>query len=359
MSKRRQFVHLLHATGALQAILKLRARTSPPWLSILTYHRFPTDDGEERFDDGVVDVTPERFESHVACLKKHFNPVGIDELCAFARGGKLPPNPVAITFDDGYLSAYEHALPILQRHECKAIFFIATSFITERRVYWWDRIAYLLKQCTQGALLLEHPFPIHIDLKGDRSASIQRTLRIIKACSMDDRVRVLDAIARAAGVPWTREMDRAFADELLMSWDQVRALRKAGMDVQSHTRTHQPLQTLPPDALADELEGSRSDLERELGEPVRALAYPVGSPLDAASPIRAALRKAGYEIGFTNGTGPTLLWGRVDPFNIRRQMVERDFVEPYFLGILAIPFLAPKHPWHLNSSESLTAAAQV
>jgi peptidoglycan/xylan/chitin deacetylase (PgdA/CDA1 family) len=359
MSKRRQFLHFLHATGALRAILKVRERASPPWLSVLTYHAFPTNDGNERFDDGVIDVTAQSFQRNVACLKKHFNPVGIDELCAFARGGKLPPNPVAITFDDGYLSTYEQALPILQRYGCKAIFFIATSFITERRVYWWDRIAYLLKHCPRSELLLPRPFPIRVDLKNDRSASIQRTLRVLKACSMDDRERMLDAIVRAAGVAWTTEMDRAFADQLLMSWDHLRALRAAGMDVQSHTRTHQPLRALPPATLADELEGSRADLQRELSEPARAVAYPVGNPLDSASPIRTALKKAGYEIGFTNGTGPTPLWGRVDPFNIRRQMVERDFVEPYFLGILAIPFLAPKHPWHLNSSESLTAAAQV
>jgi hypothetical protein len=62
MSKRRQLAHLLHATGTLGAILKLRARTSPPWLSVLTYHRFPTTDRNEPFDDGVIDVTLERFE---------------------------------------------------------------------------------------------------------------------------------------------------------------------------------------------------------------------------------------------------------------------------------------------------------
>jgi peptidoglycan/xylan/chitin deacetylase (PgdA/CDA1 family) len=350
MSKRRRLAHLLHATGALRAILKVRKHVSPPWLNILTYHRFLNRDGNEPFDDGVVDVTIERFERHIACLTEHFNPVGIDELCAFARGGKLPPNPVAVTFDDGYLSAHTHGLPILQRHGCKAIFFIATSFITERRVFWWDRLSYLLKHCTRDEIRLDRPFSIHVDLRGDRSASIHRILRVIKACSADDRVRVLDAIARATGVPWTREMERAFADRLLMSWDQVRALRKAGMDVQSHTRTHQPLRTLPPDVLADELEGSRTDLERELGEPVRALAYPVGNPLEDASPIRAAVKKAGYEIGFTNGTGPMPLWGRVDPFNIRRQTVGRDFAEPYLLGLLAVPFLAPKHPWHLSTS---------
>jgi peptidoglycan/xylan/chitin deacetylase (PgdA/CDA1 family) len=359
MSKRRKFVHLLHATGALRAILKLRQLASPPWLSILTYHRFPTHGGNERFDDGVVDVTLESFERSVACLKKHFNLVGIDELCAFARGGKLPPNPVAITFDDGYLSAYEQALPILQRYGCKAIFFIATSFITERRVFWWDRIAYLLRHSTRSEIVLHRPFPIHVDLKNDRSASIQRILRILNACSMADREIVLDAIGRAADVPWTREMDRAFADQLLMSWDQVRALRKAGMDVQSHTRTHQPLRTLPPDTLADELEGSRADLVRELGEPPRAVAYPVGNPLESASPIRAVLRKAGYEIGFTNGTGPTPLWGRVDPFNIRRQMVGHDFVEPYSLGILALPFLAPTRSCHLSAHEGVNAAPRI
>jgi peptidoglycan/xylan/chitin deacetylase (PgdA/CDA1 family) len=349
MSKRRQLAHLLHATGALRAILKVREYVSPPWLNILTYHRFPNTDGNEPFDDGVVDITVEEFERHVACLTKHFNPVGIDEICAFARGGKLPPNPVAVTFDDGYLNAHEYALPILQRHRCKAIFFIATSFITERRIFWWDRISYLLKHCTRDEIRLDHPVSMHIDLKGDRNASIHRTLRVIKACSMDHRASVIDTIARAAGVPWTSEMDRAFADRLLMSWDQVRALRKAGMDVQSHTRTHQPLRTLPPDTLADELEGSRVDLERELGEPVRALAYPVGNPVKGTSPIRVALKKAGYEIGFSNGTGATPLWGRVDPFDFRRQTVSRDVAEPYLLGILAIPCLGPKHPWHLST----------
>ena len=66
------------------------------------------------------------------------------------------------------MSAYEQALPILQRYGCKAIFFIATSFITERRVFWWDRIAYLLRHSTRSEIVLHRPFPIHVDLKNDR-----------------------------------------------------------------------------------------------------------------------------------------------------------------------------------------------
>ena len=343
MSKRAWLAGLLHDTGALSAILALRARASAPWLSILTYHRFPRL-GCELFDDGVIDTNVDVFERHVSCLKKHFVVIGVDELCAFAAGEALPANAVAITFDDGYLDNYEHALPILQRHACKAIFFVATSFTSERRLYWWDRAAYLMKQSTRDAVELSYPSRFRVEL-ADRSHAIFKLLRFIKACHALDMERLLAELSLATGVSWTRELERAFADRLLMTWDHVRALREAGMDVQSHTRTHRILQTLSPAELAAELEGSRRDLQRELGEAPRALAYPVGRPLQASSPIRAALSRAGYQIGLSNGTGPTPTWGRRDAFNIRRQTVALDVTTPVLLSMLAVPPLAPTHPW--------------
>jgi peptidoglycan/xylan/chitin deacetylase (PgdA/CDA1 family) len=344
MSKRLLVSSLLHRTGAMKAILGLRARAATPWLSILTYHRFPHDDGEEAFDEGVVDVTGEEFERHVACLKKHFTPIGVDELCAFAAGARLPRNAVAVTFDDGYLDNYEQALPILQRHDCKATFFIATSITTERRLHWWDHVAYLLKRSTRDVIELHYPGVVSVNLARDRARAVRRVLHFVKACETIDIERFLSELGIATGVDWTRDQERELADGLLMTWDHVRALRKAGMDVQSHTRTHRILKTLNPAELVDELEGSRADLERELGEPARALAYPVGNPIGRTSHVRAALKTAGYEIGLTNGTGPTPLWGRVDPFGIRRQTVGRGISDAYLLSILAIPPLAPKSP---------------
>jgi peptidoglycan/xylan/chitin deacetylase (PgdA/CDA1 family) len=348
MSKRLLASRLLHRTGAIDAVLRVRAYASAPWLSILTYHRFPGGDGEELFDDGVVDVTGDEFERHVICLKKHFTPVGVDELCAFAAGGGLPRNAVAITFDDGYRDNFAQALPILRRHDCKAIFFVATSMITERRLFWWDRVAYLVKQSNREAVELRYPSSLSVDLTAGRALAVARILRFVNAHQPLNVERFLTELSVATGVPWTREKDRDLADRLLMTWDDVRALRQAGMDVQSHTRTHRVLTTLRPDELRDELEGSRSDLQRELGEQARALSYPLGSPLGRASPVRAALSRAGYEVGLTNGTGPTSLWGRVDRFDIRRQMVGQNVLEPYLLSILAIPPLAPKHPWRLT-----------
>ena len=345
MHKRRILAELLHETGVLSTLLSLRAHARAPWLSILTYHRFPAPDGAEHFDDGVIDTSAEELERHIVCLKRHFTVVGVDELCAFGAGGTLPANAIAITFDDGYLDNYSQALPILRRHACKAIFFVATSFITERRLYWWDRVAYQVKRSTREALALSYPSFFRVDLR-DRAAAIFKLLRFIKARRAFDMERLLDELTVATGVAWSRELEQSFADDLLMTWDHVRALKQAGMDVQSHTRSHRLLQALPPDELRAELEGSSADLLQELGEPARALAYPIGKPLEAASPIRAAMKRAGYQIGLTNGTGPTSTWGSRDPYDIRRQTVARNLTTPYLLSILAVPPLAPKHPWH-------------
>jgi peptidoglycan/xylan/chitin deacetylase (PgdA/CDA1 family) len=344
MSKRRQFAELLQESGALERILELRAHTGAPWLSILTYHRFPTAGGVELFDDGVIDTSAQDLERHLICLKRHFTIVGIDELCVFAKGGTLPKNAIAISFDDGYLDNYEQALPILRKHDCRAIFFVATSYVTERRLYWWDRVAYLLKQSSKASLELRYPATFRVEL-GDRRLAIFKLLRFIKACPAFDLERLLSELAERAGVVWSPELERHAADQLLMTWDHVRELRRAGMDVQSHTRTHRVLQTLSDAELELELGGSRRDLERELGQAPRALAYPIGRPLPESSRARSALSKAGYELGLSNGTGATPTWGRRDPFDVRRLTVARDVSPAFLLGMLAVPPLAPKHPW--------------
>ena len=347
MSKRQRVASLLHQTGLLRAARALRSSTSARWLTVLTYHRFPDPNGEDAFDDGVVDVTPEAFDRQVSCLKKHFTLVGIDELCAFAAGKTIPPNSVAITFDDGYLDNYVQALPILKRHDAKAIFFLSTAYIAERRMYWWDRVAYIVKHSMLDRVDLEYPFRIQIPL-ANRKLAVDRILRIVKTHQPLDLERFLEVLAKAARVTWSRQMERAFAERLLLTWDHVRELRKAGMDIQSHTRTHRVLQTLLPVELREELAGSRADLERELGETPRALAYPVGHPVLGTSPIRAALETAGYELGFSNGTGANLLNGQVDRFNICRQNVGLSVSEDYLLAILMMPLLAPRQPGSLR-----------
>jgi peptidoglycan/xylan/chitin deacetylase (PgdA/CDA1 family) len=124
-----------------------------------------------------------------------------------------------------------------------------------------------------------------------------------------------------------------------MSWDDIRALAAAGVDVESHTRTHRVLETLDPGELRGELLGSRRDLETQLGRPVRAIAYPVGRlpPLS----VRRAVADAGYRIGLTNATGVNYLWpaALLDPYDIRRISTDRSQSDAVFLTQIAVPQL--------------------
>jgi peptidoglycan/xylan/chitin deacetylase (PgdA/CDA1 family) len=78
----------------------------------------------------------------------------------------------------------------------------------------------------------------------------------------------------------------------LMSADQVGRLAEAGMEIGSHSATHQRLAGLGAGPLEAEVSGSRASLGQLIGAPPRGFAYPYGS-MDAAA--RQAVRDAGYD----------------------------------------------------------------
>jgi peptidoglycan/xylan/chitin deacetylase (PgdA/CDA1 family) len=226
-------------------------------------------------------------------------------------------------------------VPILRSVGLRAVFFIATSYVDQRRLYWWERIAYIVGSAHAGKVMLRYPEVRQFDFAAPGAAGT--LVRVVKNTPGLDIEKFLVGLTALANVDWDAGFERRLADELIMTWDQIRALRDAGMDVESHTRSHRVLQTLDAAALADELAGSRADLERELGQPCRAIAYPVGRAITHIPHIRQAVADAGYRVGFTNASGSTLLRNGVDRFDVRRIAVDRDLSEAMFLGQMAIP----------------------
>lgn len=324
-----------------QLLMSLRRAVSP-WITVLTYHRVAEPSAAETTDEGVVDVTPEQLDRQLAFVRRWFRLVSLDDVLEHARGKKtLPRNPVLVTFDDGYRDNHDVALPLLLRHGVRATFFIATDYVERRRLFWWDRVAYLLKRSSRRRIALEYPERVELPLldSATRHAAIRGVQRIIKDRSGLDLGRLLDEVETASGVHLTEAVERQLADELVMTWAQVVALRRAGMDVQSHTCSHRVLQTLGPVELAHELRDSRKKLEDVLGEPVRAISYPVGKSLDAVPHVKRAVRDAGYELGFSNANGVNRVRA-FDPLDARRISLDVAMSEPMFKAMLAIPWLA-------------------
>jgi peptidoglycan/xylan/chitin deacetylase (PgdA/CDA1 family) len=79
-------------------------------------------------------IRPERFAAQMAFLAERRTVVDLDALLAPTPVTGAPR--VAITFDDAYGSALQHAVPVLRKHRFPATFFAPTKWIG--RANAWD-----------------------------------------------------------------------------------------------------------------------------------------------------------------------------------------------------------------------------
>lgn len=91
--------------------------------------------------------------------------------------------------------------------------------------------------------------------------------------------------------------------EGMMTWEQLKEMRAAGMSIQSHTRSHPDLTGLSAEALRAQLVGSKADIEEKAGGSVRVLCYPSGSYDES---VMEAARSAGYTLAVTTKAGKDL-----------------------------------------------------
>ena len=92
---------------------------------VLMYHHLA-----ERPNESTI-VTPETFEHQLQVISDAgYHTVTVQDLIRYVYSGEeLPENPVCITFDDGYLSNYEIAYPLLKKYGMKATIFVIGSSV--------------------------------------------------------------------------------------------------------------------------------------------------------------------------------------------------------------------------------------
>ena len=186
----------------------------------------------------------------------------------------------AITFDDGYRDVYEHAFPVLKRKGIPAAVFVVTDLVGQP-VLADARQA--VSPGRQGVRHVGRPAPraVGADARArtcptdtDRTREATRTpLSRCRPCSrslsMTSVRSLMDGLEASVGngfhnIPRT------------LDWPSSRTMRRGGITIGSHTKSHVSLPAESSAVVADELEGSKQALEAQLGEPVAHFAYPGG-----------------------------------------------------------------------------------
>ena len=100
-------------------------------IPVLMYHRVVT---YHKIKDSLG-IQQKTFRAHMNYLKTHgYNTISMDQLYNYiSKNTPLPKKPVVITFDDGYVSNYTLAYPILKANKQKATVFMIASFIDKNK----------------------------------------------------------------------------------------------------------------------------------------------------------------------------------------------------------------------------------
>lgn len=262
-------------------------------LSILIFHRVLAR------PDPIFPDEPDaqRFDALLSWLRDAFNVMPLDRAVAALAEGRLPARAAAITFDDGYADNYTVALPLLQKHQMNATFFVATDFLDGGRM-WNDTVIEAVRGYAGHRLDLNDLGLGHFELQtpADRRNAIQALLPAIK---------YLPAVERSAQVAAIGEIARcSLPDDLMMRSDQLRALRSAGMGIGGHTCSHPILARVDDDAAYREIADGKQTLEHILSEPVSLFAFPNGKPgKDYEAKHVRMVREAGYCAAVSTSVG--------------------------------------------------------
>lgn len=131
------------------------------FIPILMYHHIRINPMPGNPVWAALNVSPDQLDQQLSYLSTHnYHAITLDEL-SDALDGKisLPPNPIVLTFDDGYRNFYENAFPLLKKYHMKAVQFVITQVLGIPAYLTWDQIIEMDKSglVEIGAHTRHHP----------------------------------------------------------------------------------------------------------------------------------------------------------------------------------------------------------
>ncbi|PCJ16920.1 MAG: hypothetical protein COB04_09915 [Gammaproteobacteria bacterium] len=304
---------------SLRTLVKWRMR--PNGIYCFNFHRIGDAQGAE-FDPNLFSCTVDRFEELLRFFSTNFECISIDKLIQMRQNNTpIDRRYAVITFDDGYVDNYKLAYPLLKKYQLSAAFYIATNYIDNPSIPWWDEAAWLIKNCEKGAIQLPSWLePINID-GGAIEDSIRDILRKIKTDSQATMNEKLAQLRLNAKITMPLKVK---STNLFMSWPQIRELAGAGMHIGSHSCSHRILSHLDKEQQVQELVTSKERLEHELATEVTSFAYPVGGTETFTQETQSMVCDAGYKLAFSYISGIIGSFSSSCDYQLRRIAIDNN-----------------------------------
>ncbi len=258
-------------TNDLLAGAGLKKFSPPPQpvQRILVYHGIDVE-GNTRINSRFLSEAT--FEAHIRFFREHFHLVSLDDF--YNEKFHDSRSTIAITFDDGYANNLYRALPVLEKYNAPATFFITTIRDAGGDILWPDALD--LSAYTDGS-----PF----ELRGERFVkrgskgyhSEQSGLPLKETCKNYGYDYKAELLEKLPGLAAARS-DKRYSDyHTLLTAEEIRRLGDSPLvTIGAHGYYHNCLERIPANDAKEELIRSKKYLETVLEKEVDALAFPDG-----------------------------------------------------------------------------------
>ena len=259
-------------------------KARPPLRAVLYHH--VANKVSALVDRLAVNTAAKVFEAHVRKLALNYEIVSLDTVLS----GRLPRRALLITFDDGYRSFVDTALPVLRRFGLPSVLFVTGATLEPGNLPLDNLLSYL---CASVGL---ERLAVAIDPQARQTRSFLQLLDLVAAMpysrfqalggELADRFEVDRAALRAQSGIFLDAQDLA-------------GLAADGCEVANHTRTHLFCRSIPDEDVArEEIVEHGRRLQSLTGRPVQAFGYPYGQRRDATPMVERMLRESGHEASF-------------------------------------------------------------
>lgn len=235
-------------------------------------------------------IDAKQFEKQLKYYRSNFELISVRE--AFERhrsGGNGNRKTLTISFDDGYLNNLTVALPLIEKHEIPATFFIS-GFVAENK---GNELLYA--DVLDALRFIKKNETIRIDDLDIENGFIKNLgislLDYLKSANPEKRDHLIRTITEQLDV--TNQLKNIDSQiwQLLDSKSLVKLSQSRFVEIGSHGHNHYNLGLIPEEFAKKELIMSKNALEQIIQKDVDMIAYPDGC---YNSRVKELAEQAGY-----------------------------------------------------------------
>jgi peptidoglycan/xylan/chitin deacetylase (PgdA/CDA1 family) len=282
--------------------------------AILFYHRFSRV-SPERYQLPHLDIN--EFKKQMEHIKKCYTVLTMDDLAGKLANAKRFASPsVAVTIDDGYLSSYRIAYPILKELSLPATIYLTTGFVGTKKAPWVDVLMDTLFRTKVKTLYLPELLGKEVV---DLSTSHQKTVvfsRLFKILLNLHHEKKITAMNRLVKILLADKTSSDNTGRKMVNWKEVIEMSENNIYFGAHTVTHPTLSKMEPPEAKREINDSQKEIEKRLGNKVTHFAIPNGKNEDFSDGLKKYCKDTGIKTVVS--TEPGVVFPHSDPYFLKR-----------------------------------------